>query len=148
MFREFLGGVFQVRDQRRPAGGRVGAGWLDARHRVEAPGPQPHSIGYGLIDAGAKFLVSPICGPELAFAMVASGLAVMVGALTPTEVEQAIRLGSDVVKIFTGSLVGPGYIKALKGPFPYIPLMPTGGVSIENVGDWFGRTRCAVIRPE
>ncbi len=94
--------------------------------------------------AGAKFLVSPICEPELARAMVATGLAVMVGALTPTEVEQAYRLGSDVVKIFPGSLVGPAYIKALKGPFPYIPMMPTGGVSADNVGDWFAAGVVAV----
>ena len=76
--------------------------------------------------------------------MVASGLAVMVGALTPTEVELAHRLGSDVVKIFPGSLVGPAYIKALKGPFPAIPMMPTGGVSIENVGEWFAAGVVAV----
>ncbi len=61
----------------------------------------------------------------------------MAGALTPTEVFQAYSLGTDVVKIFPGSLGGPGYIKALKGPFPYIPMMPTGGVSAGNVADWF-----------
>jgi 2-dehydro-3-deoxyphosphogluconate aldolase / (4S)-4-hydroxy-2-oxoglutarate aldolase len=94
--------------------------------------------------AGAKFLVCPHCEVELARAMVASGLAVMVGALTPTEVEQAYRLGSDVVKIFPGSLVGPSYIKALKGPFPAIPMMPTGGVSIDNVADWFAAGVVAV----
>ena len=87
--------------------------------------------------AGARFLVCPHCRADLAEAMIASGLVVMVGAFSPTEVEYAYRLGSDVVKIFPGSLAGPGYIRALKGPFPYIPMMPTGGVSIENVGDWF-----------
>ena len=87
--------------------------------------------------AGAKFLVSPVCEPELGKAMVATGLAVMIGALTPTEVFQAYRLGSDVVKVFPGSLTGPGYIKALKGPFPYIEMMPTGGGSATNVGEWF-----------
>ena len=93
---------------------------------------------------GAKFLVSPICEPELVKAMAASGLVCMAGALTPTEVFQAYRLGSDVVKMFPGSLAGPGYIKALKGPFPYIPLMPTGGVSAENVADWFAAGVVAV----
>lgn len=87
--------------------------------------------------AGARYLVSPHCDPALVGAMVASGLAVMAGALTPTEVELAHRLGSDVVKIFPGSLVGPEYVRTLKGPFPNIPLMPTGGVSIDNVGEWF-----------
>ncbi len=94
--------------------------------------------------AGAQFLVSPHCNPDLAKAMVSSGLAVMVGALTPTEVELAYRLGADVVKIFPGSLVGPSYIKALKGPFPEIPMMPTGGVSIDNVADWFAAGVVAV----
>ncbi|MDD5369732.1 MAG: bifunctional 4-hydroxy-2-oxoglutarate aldolase/2-dehydro-3-deoxy-phosphogluconate aldolase [Anaerolineaceae bacterium] len=87
--------------------------------------------------AGANFLVSPICEKELVSAMAASGLATMAGALTPTEVFQAYSLGSDVVKIFPGSLAGPAYIKALKGPFPYIPMMPTGGVNAGNMADWF-----------
>lgn len=95
-------------------------------------------------DAGAKFLVSPICEEALVKAMVASGLVVMAGALSPTEVMQAYRLGSDVVKIFPGSLVGPGYIKALKGPFPMIPLMPTGGVNANNLVDWFAAGVVAV----
>src|SRR5512137_2471531 len=87
--------------------------------------------------AGASFLVSPICEPALVNAMVASGLLTMAGALTPTEVFQAYSLGTDVVKIFPGSLGGPAYVKALKGPFPYIPMMPTGGVSASNAADWF-----------
>jgi 2-dehydro-3-deoxyphosphogluconate aldolase/(4S)-4-hydroxy-2-oxoglutarate aldolase len=87
--------------------------------------------------AGANFLVSPICEPALVRSMVASGLLTMAGALTPTEVFQAYSLGTDVVKIFPGSLGGPAYVKALKGPFPYIPMMPTGGVSAANAADWF-----------
>jgi 2-dehydro-3-deoxyphosphogluconate aldolase/(4S)-4-hydroxy-2-oxoglutarate aldolase len=94
--------------------------------------------------AGANFLVSPICEPELVRAMVASGLAVMAGAFTPTEVFQAYRLGTDVVKIFPGSVGGPAYLKALKGPFPYIPMMPTGGVNAGNVADWFAAGVVAV----
>jgi 2-dehydro-3-deoxyphosphogluconate aldolase / (4S)-4-hydroxy-2-oxoglutarate aldolase len=87
--------------------------------------------------AGANFLVSPICEPALVKSMVASELLTMAGALTPTEVFQAYSLGTDVVKIFPGSLGGPAYVKALKGPFPYIPMMPTGGVSAANAADWF-----------
>jgi 2-dehydro-3-deoxyphosphogluconate aldolase/(4S)-4-hydroxy-2-oxoglutarate aldolase len=94
--------------------------------------------------AGAQFLVSPVCEPELIMAMTGTGLATMAGALTPTEVLRAYRLGSDVVKVFPGSLAGPAYIKALKGPFPYIPLMPTGGVSVDNVGAWFAAGVVAV----
>jgi 2-dehydro-3-deoxyphosphogluconate aldolase/(4S)-4-hydroxy-2-oxoglutarate aldolase len=87
--------------------------------------------------AGATFVVSPVCEPVLLKSMVESGLLCMAGALTPTEVLRAYNLGSDVVKVFPGSLGGPAYIKALKGPFPYIPMMPTGGVSTSNVADWF-----------
>ena len=88
-------------------------------------------------EAGARYLVSPICDPELGRAMIATSLPVMIGAMTPSEVYQAYRLGSDVVKIFPGSTVGPAYIKALKGPFPFIEMMPTGGVSVANVAEWF-----------
>jgi 2-dehydro-3-deoxyphosphogluconate aldolase / (4S)-4-hydroxy-2-oxoglutarate aldolase len=89
------------------------------------------------IKAGANYLVSPISEPVLIKTMVDTGLLTMAGALTPTEVYQVYSLGTDVVKIFPGSLGGPAYIKALKGPFPYIPMMPTGGVSANNVADWF-----------
>jgi 2-dehydro-3-deoxyphosphogluconate aldolase/(4S)-4-hydroxy-2-oxoglutarate aldolase len=68
----------------------------------------------------------------------------MAGALTPTEVLQTYNLGVDVIKIFPGSLGGPAYIKALKGPFPYIPMMPTGGVSAANVAEWFSTGVVAV----
>lgn len=95
-------------------------------------------------EAGAAFLVSPICAPELVTSMVASGLAVMAGALSPTEVFQAYSLGTDVVKIFPGSLGGPAYMKALRGPFPNIPMMPTGGVNAGNLKDWFKAGAVAV----
>jgi 2-dehydro-3-deoxyphosphogluconate aldolase/(4S)-4-hydroxy-2-oxoglutarate aldolase len=95
-------------------------------------------------EAGANYLVSPVCEPGLVKSMVDSGLLTMAGALTPTEVLQAYNLGSDVVKIFPGSLGGPAYVKALKGPFPYIPMMPTGGVSANNVAEWFATGVVAV----
>lgn len=95
-------------------------------------------------NAGAHFLVSPICEPNLVKGMVDSGLLTMAGALTPTEVFQAYTLGVDVIKVFPGSLGGPSYIKALKGPFPYIPMMPTGGVNAGNVAEWFATGVVAV----
>lgn len=91
----------------------------------------------GAKEAGARFLVSPHTDENLGKAMTATGLPVMMGALTPSEVMKARSLGSDVVKIFPGSLGGPGYMKSLKGPFPDIPMMPTGGVSEKNLRDWF-----------
>lgn len=87
--------------------------------------------------AGAAFIVSPHLETNLAQAMNATGLVTMFGALTPTEVVRAYeQLGSNVVKLFPGSLGGPSYLKALRGPLPDIPLMPTGGVSLDNVADW------------
>ena len=88
-------------------------------------------------NAGATFLVSPHTEEELAAAMITTGLPVMMGALSPSEVMRAWSLGSDVIKVFPGSLGGPGFMKSLKGPFPDIPMMPTGGVSDKNLGDWF-----------
>jgi 2-dehydro-3-deoxyphosphogluconate aldolase/(4S)-4-hydroxy-2-oxoglutarate aldolase len=94
--------------------------------------------------AGARFLVSPVCEPTLLNSMIATDLLTMAGALTPSEVFQAYSLGSDVVKVFPGSLGGPAYVKALKGPFPYIPMMPTGGVSAANAAEWFSAGVVAV----
>jgi len=96
------------------------------------------------VDAGARFLVSPHGEAGLAEAMRASGLPFMMGALTPSEVMQAVGWGADIVKIFPGSLGGPAYLKALRGPFPEIPMMPTGGVSVDNVADWFAAGAVAV----
>ncbi|MBP6803061.1 MAG: bifunctional 4-hydroxy-2-oxoglutarate aldolase/2-dehydro-3-deoxy-phosphogluconate aldolase [Chloroflexi bacterium] len=94
--------------------------------------------------AGAQFLVSPHTEAVLAKAMVATGLPVMMGAFTPTEVMASVNLGSDVVKLFPGSLGGPAYMKALKGPFPQVAMMPTGGVDKDNVVDWFAAGAVAV----
>ncbi len=94
--------------------------------------------------AGAQFLVSPHTEAVLARAMVATGLPVMMGAFTPTEVMASVNLGSDVVKLFPGSLGGPTYMKALKGPFPHVAMMPTGGVDKDNVADWFAAGAVAV----
>lgn len=95
-------------------------------------------------DAGARFLVSPGTRRTLTAAMKATGLFVMTGALTPSEVMAAIEYGTDVVKIFPASLGGPAFLKSLRGPFPDVPLMPTGGVTPENIDDWFAAGAVAV----
>ena len=94
--------------------------------------------------AGARFLVSPGLDDEVIAAMRATGATTMGGALTPTEVMRAVKLGVDVVKVFPASLGGPGYIKALRGPFPDVPFMPTGGVSPANLADWLAAGVIAV----
>lgn len=84
--------------------------------------------------AGAKFIVTPAVRPAVIAACKERGLAVLGGALTPTEVITTWELGADVVKIFPAEFFGPAYIKSLKAPFPKIELMPTGGVTPETVG--------------
>lgn len=96
------------------------------------------------VDAGARFLVSPGTDPSLAQIMIDTGVAVILGALTPSEVMTAVRLGAHAVKVFPASLGGPGYLKSLRGPFPDVPLMPTGGVNAGNIADWFGAGAIAV----
>ena len=89
------------------------------------------------IDAGAEFLVSP--GLDLATVEFAAraGILMLAGALTPTEVITAWKAGSDLVKIFPcGQVGGAKYIKALKGPLPQIPLVPTGGVNLNTAAEF------------
>ncbi len=88
------------------------------------------------VRAGATFLVSPGLDDELVGAMRGTGATTMAGALTPTEVMRAEALGVDVVKVFPAALGGPAYVRALRGPFPDTPFMPTGGVSAGNLRDW------------
>jgi len=95
-------------------------------------------------ESGAQFLVSPGTDEVLTRAMLETGLLTMTGALTPTEVMTASRLGVQVIKVFPGSLGGPGYLSALRGPFPDLKFMPTGGVSSENIADWFKHGAFAV----
>ena len=83
------------------------------------------------IDAGAEFIVSPCLVPEVIDTAWRAKIAVFPGALTPTEVFQAFKLGGDMVKVFPApSVGGAAYLRALRGPFPDIPLVPTGGVTL------------------
>ena len=89
------------------------------------------------ISAGAKFIVSPGFDRETADLVWREGRVMMAGALTPTEIMAAWKAGADFVKIFPcGSMGGPKYIRALRGPFPQIPFIPTGGVNLETAGDF------------
>jgi len=88
------------------------------------------------IDAGAAFLVSPCVVPAVIKAAQERGIAMLPGAFTPTEIWNAFDLGGDIVKVFPASRLTPAYFKDIKGPFPQIPLLPTGGVDIGNAADW------------
>jgi len=88
-------------------------------------------------DAGAQFLVTPGFDPATVAAAQQSDLLIIAGALTPSEIMAALKAGTDIVKLFPcGSLGGPKYIQALRGPFPLVPLVPTGGVNLDNAGDY------------
>ena len=95
-------------------------------------------------EAGASYLVSPGLDEEVVASMRATSLPAMAGVLTPTEVMRGVRLGVDVMKLFPGSLGGPTYLRSLRGPFPDVPFMPTGGVSADNVGEWLAAGAVAV----
>lgn len=84
------------------------------------------------VAAGAQFIVSPHTDLELVREMGARGVACIPGALTPTEVLSAWRAGASVVKLFPAGPLGGGYLKDLRGPLTDIPLLPTGGVTLDN----------------
>ena len=89
------------------------------------------------LDAGAQFLVSPGFNAKTVALAAAERRLMMAGALTPTEVIAAWEAGSDFVKVFpAGNVGGPKYIKALKGPLPDVPLIPTGGVNLQTAAEF------------
>lgn len=89
------------------------------------------------LDAGAQFLVSPVLSVETVKLANRTGTLIMAGALTPTEIITAWKSGSDFVKVFPcGTVGGARYIKALKGPLPDIPMVPTGGVNLETATEF------------
>jgi 2-dehydro-3-deoxyphosphogluconate aldolase/(4S)-4-hydroxy-2-oxoglutarate aldolase len=89
------------------------------------------------IEAGARFVVSPALNLDTIATCREAGIAVIPGALSPTEVVTAWNAGADLVKVFpAGAVGGPSYIKALKAPLPQIELVPTGGVNLKTAGDF------------
>jgi 2-dehydro-3-deoxyphosphogluconate aldolase/(4S)-4-hydroxy-2-oxoglutarate aldolase len=96
------------------------------------------------IRAGADFIGAPTVNPEVLRAGVDAGIPVVPGASTPTEIVHAWSLGASLVKVFPVSAVGPGYIKDLRGPLAHVPLVPTGGVSLQNVAAFIQAGAAAV----
>lgn len=97
------------------------------------------------IIAGANFIVSPALNPDTIEVCRRYSVAVIPGALTPTEIVTAWQAGADLVKVFPcGSVGGPKYLSALKGPLPQIELIPTGGVSLANAADFLAAGACAL----
>ncbi len=113
-----------IRLTREIMGGRgnVGAGTVTTLETLEEA-----------LTAGATFIVTPAIVPDVIRACVERKVPVMPGAMTPTEILTAWRMGATMVKVFPADQLGPGHLKAVKAPFPEIPLMPTGGVTVETL---------------
>jgi 2-dehydro-3-deoxyphosphogluconate aldolase/(4S)-4-hydroxy-2-oxoglutarate aldolase len=118
---------------RMPAGFLLGAGTV-----VDA------ETARQVIDAGARFIVSPVFRQEVIDACHARDVSAMPGCFSPTEILNAWDGVADVVKVFPATTLGPGYIKDVRAPLPQVKLMPTGGVTLDNAGDWIRAGAIAV----
>lgn len=117
----------------KPAGALIGAGTvLDAGTATE------------VIAAGADFVVSPVTDRDTIQACREAGVLVAPGAFTPTEIVAAWRAGADIVKVFPATSLGPQFFRDLRGPLPFVRLMPTGGVTLENARLFLAAGACAV----
>ncbi|MDR6121465.1 2-dehydro-3-deoxyphosphogluconate aldolase/(4S)-4-hydroxy-2-oxoglutarate aldolase [Bacillus sp. SLBN-46] len=94
--------------------------------------------------AGAQFVVSPSFDLETAKLCNLYQIPYMPGCMTITEMKHALEAGVDIVKLFPGNAFGPDFVKAVKGPLPQVNLMPTGGVDLENVGQWI-KNGCVAV---
>jgi len=88
-----------------------------------------------VIDAGARFVVSPVLRTEVIAAAHRHDVPAMPGCFSPTEILTAWDAGADIVKAFPATALGPGFLKDVRGPLPHVKLMPTGGVSVDNAGE-------------
>lgn len=94
--------------------------------------------------AGASFIVSPTFDKATAKLCNLYQVPYLPGCLSPQEVQTALTYGVDIIKLFPGNVFGPSYIKAVKGPFPYVSMMPSGGVSTDNIKEWIDSGAVAV----
>jgi 2-dehydro-3-deoxyphosphogluconate aldolase/(4S)-4-hydroxy-2-oxoglutarate aldolase len=96
------------------------------------------------IQAGAKYVVSPIFKKEIVDVAHNNDVPVIPGAYSPTEILTAQEYGADIVKVFPANVVGMDFFKAVLAPMPHLKIMPTGGVTLTNAGDWLKAGACAV----
>jgi 2-dehydro-3-deoxyphosphogluconate aldolase / (4S)-4-hydroxy-2-oxoglutarate aldolase len=131
------------------------AGALEAFARLREELPSDALLGVGTVrsagdaeravEAGATYLIAPDLRPEVVSWAVEQGVPVIPGALTPTEIAAAWRAGATAVKVFPVSAVGgPAYLKAVRAPLPEVPLVPTGGVGIDDIGAYLAAGAVAV----
>lgn len=128
-----LGVIEQLAREFAGTGVAIGAGTvLDAQ------------AAYACVQAGANIVVSPNLDRDMLRVANRYKVLSISGALTPTEITDALEAGADLVKIFPTLAIGPSYIKAIREPLPQAPLLPTGGVTPANVADWFAAGVAAV----
>jgi 2-dehydro-3-deoxyphosphogluconate aldolase / (4S)-4-hydroxy-2-oxoglutarate aldolase len=97
-----------------------------------------------VIDAGARFIVSPVFRRDVIDACHERDVVVAPGCFSPTEILDAHEHGADIVKVFPATALGPSYIRDIRAPLPQLRLMPTGGVTLDNAGDWIRAGAVAV----
>lgn len=128
-----VAGVLAAAAAARKPGQHLGAGTVMTAEQAEQA-----------VDSGAEFLVTPAIRPEVAAVAARRGVPVLLGAFTPTEVAQAMELGAAAVKIFPASALGPRYLKDLRGPFPDVRLVASGGVDAQNARGFLDHGALAV----
>lgn len=89
------------------------------------------------IEAGAKYVVSPGYSEEVNTVCKAMNVLYLPGCMTVGEIMRAMDAGNKMIKLFPGDLFGPKYVKAIKAPIPHVEIMPTGGVTVDNMNEWF-----------
>jgi 2-dehydro-3-deoxyphosphogluconate aldolase/(4S)-4-hydroxy-2-oxoglutarate aldolase len=97
-----------------------------------------------VIDAGASFVVGPVFRPDVIAACHERDVAALPGCFSPTEILAAHECGADIVKLFPATALGPQFIRDVRAPLPQVKLMPTGGVTLDNAGDWIRAGAVAV----
>jgi len=97
-----------------------------------------------VIKAGARFVVGPALNLDIISVCKDNDVVCMPGCFSPTEILTGWNAGADVIKVFPATSLGPKYFKDIAGPFPHIRLMPTGGVTVDNVGEWVAAGAVAV----
>ncbi|HMD33419.1 MAG TPA: bifunctional 4-hydroxy-2-oxoglutarate aldolase/2-dehydro-3-deoxy-phosphogluconate aldolase [Vicinamibacterales bacterium] len=102
------------------------------------------ATAHAVIDAGAAFVVGPIFRPAIIAACHERGVPAIPGCFSPTEILEAHEAGADIVKVFPATTLGPQFIKDVRAPLPHVKLMPTGGVTLDNAGDWIRAGAVAV----
>lgn len=102
------------------------------------------SIAEDAIKAGARYVVSPIFKKEIIEMAHKYDIPAMPGCFTPTEIQTAYEAGADIIKVFPADVLGIDFFKGILAPMPHLRLMPTGGVTLTNAGDWLKAGACAV----